>query len=349
MNQTLPPNTNGPDGAPNVELFTRNGFAGPLSTLIRGQYCPPYTSVSGSYRPHRYLPQTISDEAFEDPRALPISLLEGEGVSVEFAKRSAESPYAYRNVFADEIHYVLTGTARLETDFGAYDVKRGDIVLLPRAVSYRFAEAADLAELLIVTRSQMELDPEHTPHSLNIEKAVDVPDVNPGLDRGAGEHEVLVRHGQQFTSYVFDFDPLTTLAVDGPPIVQRFNISDFHGLGPDAGPMPCRMFNDQSTNTLVYYLGSRPDSQRPPIHHNADYDEVILYVDGPGHYGAVSSTGTFTHTPKGLVHHGPSENVAEGYQAILLETRASLTPTANGRDVSEQIELALFDKVDSLA
>ncbi|MCW2648951.1 MAG: homogentisate 1,2-dioxygenase, partial [Pseudonocardiales bacterium] len=35
--------------APNVVLYTRNGFAGPMATMVREQYPPAYTSVSGSY------------------------------------------------------------------------------------------------------------------------------------------------------------------------------------------------------------------------------------------------------------------------------------------------------------
>ena len=64
------------------------------------------------------------------------------------------------------------------------------------------------------------------------------------------------------------------------------------------------------------------------IHVNADFDEVVHYVRGPG-AGHCTEPGTLTWS-KGVVHHGPKEDVAEGYAAGLLETRATLrwTPEA---------------------
>lgn len=36
---------------PNIDLYTRNGFAGPMATLVRAQYAPTHTRVSGTYPP----------------------------------------------------------------------------------------------------------------------------------------------------------------------------------------------------------------------------------------------------------------------------------------------------------
>ena len=48
--------------------------------------------------------------------------------------------------------------------------------------------------------------------------------------------------------------------------------------------------------------------------------------------------GTVAWTPKGIAHHGAEEDVAEPYQAWLLETRGSLSMTGAGRSVARLME-----------
>ena len=74
---------------------------------------------------------------------------------------------------------------------------------------------------------------------------------------------------------------------------------------------------------------------------NADFDEVICYVRGPGVRGGCSEPGTLTCVPKGVIHHGPSENVPEGYQAWLMETRATLRWTSEAIAASALMERRL--------
>jgi homogentisate 1,2-dioxygenase len=60
---------------PNLVLYTRNGFAGPMATLLREQYPPAYTSVSGTYAPRILDLNGLDGAAFSDPRALPVAVL----------------------------------------------------------------------------------------------------------------------------------------------------------------------------------------------------------------------------------------------------------------------------------
>lgn len=329
---------------PNIEVYTRNGFIGPTATIIRAQYTPPYIKVQGSYAPYRFDVNELSAAAFDDPRALPVALLEGDGVSVELSHRTQASPVAFRNVLADEVHYVMEGQARLDTDFGYLDLTAGDFVLLPRAVTYRYAAVTGrLRETIVVTESEMSVDPDNAPGVLNVDHDVDSPKADPASDRGPGEYEVIVRHGKEFTSYFYDYDPMPCLAAAGAPVVRRFNFKNVHALGVEKGNiMPPRLINDPTTRTLIFNLSNRR-SDRPPVHHNADYDEIIFYVAGPGHYGAIDKPGTITWTPKGIIHHGPDEDVPEGYKAWLLETRARLTLTPAGRELGRLMETGKFD------
>lgn len=332
-----------PNEPPNIDVYTRNGFVGPTATIVRSQYTPPYTHVRGSYAPHRFTVTDLGVDSFSDPRALPVAILQGDGVSVELSHRSQSSQVAIRNVLADEVHYVLEGAGRLDTDFGTLEVTAGDFILLPRAVTYRYAEiAGSLREMIVVSESELAVDPQFAPAVLNVDLDVDAPTPDPSRDRGPGDYEIIVRHGDEFTSYFYDYDPLPCLAAVGTPMVRRFNIANVHGLGVDqGGVVPPRLINDPTARTLIFNLSSRR-SDRPPVHHNADYDEVIFYVAGPGHYGAIDKPGTITWTPKGIIHHGPEEDTQEGYKAWLLEARARLTLTPAGRELGHLMETGQF-------
>lgn len=331
-----------PEQPPNIDLYSRNGFAGPMATLVRSQYAPAYTRVAGTYTPRQLDLMAIEDRHFSDDRALPVPVLVGEGTSIEMLRRRVDMPFAVRNVFRDEVHYIYSGTARLETDFGVLDIEPGDFVLLPRTVTYRYTGiVGEVAASVLSTTSELRLEPENAPGVLNVDLHVEAPrpfEANIGAGVG-GEYEVLLRHGDDTTSYFFDADPLPTMQVFGPPIVRRFNIRNVHGIGVTSGGlMPSRLLNDQTTNTLLFYLGTR-QTTRPPIHHNADYDEIIFFARGPGAWGAVSDPGTVTWTPKGVIHHGPDENVSEGFQAFLVETRAAMRMTDVGAQISRLMEM----------
>jgi homogentisate 1,2-dioxygenase len=331
------------EDVPHLDLYTRNGFAGAKATIIRAQYSPRYTAVQGSYAPHRLDVNDLPADAFVEPRALPVAILSGDGASVEISSRAGSSTVAFRNVLADEVHYVLEGAGRLETDFGVLNVRPGDLVLLPRAVTYRYGElTAPLREIIIVTASELAIDPEGQPGVLNVDVDVDSPVADPQVGP-PGEYEVIIRHGQEFTRYFYDGDPIPCIATSGAPIVRRFNMENVHGLGVDKGGItPPRLINDATGRTLFFNLSNRR-SDRPPVHHNADYDEVIFYVAGPGHYGAINKPGTITWTPKGVIHQGPEEDVPEGYVAFLLETRANLSLTPAGRSIGAVMDTARFD------
>lgn len=335
----------GQEGPPSVDLYTRNGFAGPISVIIREQYTPPYTRVQGNYTPRRFSSFDVDKSAFADARALPVPVLFGEGVSIEVAWRTAASP-ATRNVLADELHYFISGSGVLETDFGRLEVRAGDVVLIPRAVTYRFAKPSeDINEVVLVTTSELHLE-QDLDEALLAASTIDKPAPYDGPVARGEEHEMVIRHGDETTSYFYDYDPVPCVATDGAPTVLRWNVENCHGQPVTDGiPFPPRLFNDETTRVLAYYLGSR-DCERPPVHHNADYDEIYIYITGPGRYGAIDAAGTVAWVPKGIIHQGPTENVPEGYHAILVETRAALKLTPAGRDIAKLMETSFLASLD---
>ncbi|WP_280425583.1 homogentisate 1,2-dioxygenase [Nocardia carnea] len=326
--------------APNIELFSRNGFAGPNTTIVRAQYRPRFLRARGEYLPRRFHTWDLPDQVFAEPKALPVAILEGEGIGFELSRRAAAMTFGYVNVWADELHYIVSGRGRLDTEVGTLDVRTGDFVLIPRAVTYRWGEIAEeINEFIVVTTSELRLDPEGAPATFNPDLHLDrpVPHGRPG-DPVDDEYEIVVRTGDKFTSYFYDVDPIPCLDVIGAPLVVRFNIENVQGLGVAAGGLaPAQLMSSTSGRDFVFGVGSR-HSARPPVHHNADFDEVICYGMGPSPWGSVDTPGTITWTPKGILHQGPEENVQPGYRAWLLETRSSLTMTPAGRDIAHLME-----------
>ena len=54
-----------------------------------------------------------------------------------------QSSELYRNAAGDEIVYLHSGAARLESVFGSLDVATGDYVVLPASTTHRWVIASD--------------------------------------------------------------------------------------------------------------------------------------------------------------------------------------------------------------
>ncbi len=341
MAEALPP-----DGAPLVDLYTRNGFAGPATIMVRQQYSPEYTRVEGEYVPYR-LEAWRSHQEAGDPRALPVTILRSPTVRLDVWQRSEDTPFAVRDVHHDQVFYVLAGHARLETDFGVLDLEPMDMVRIPRSVAVRLVDVRELNLIVLATVSSLTVAPENdavlNPAHVDVPRPYD----SPGWP--AGEYELVIRHGDRTTSYFYDCDPLPIIQASGAPVVQRFNLAAVHPLTVQgAVSPPARLVDDPTTETMIFYLGAR-ENGRPPVHHNADYDEIGVYVAGPGAFGAMTVPGTTVWVPKGVIHQGPEENVPEGYVAWLIETRANLELTEAGRRIAQLAETNRFEVHPSVA
>lgn len=321
-------------------LYSRNGFAGRTATMTRAQYSPSYTRIEGSYAPHVLDLHSLDPAAFRDPRALPVPVLRDDKVTLEVCYRRGPSPFALRNVFADELHVILGGAATIETELGVLAVAKDDLARIPRGIAYRYARVeGEPRELILASAAELSFQLDLGMGPLT-RFATAAPYTDGSLR--SGEYETVIRHGDEFTSVFTDYDPLPTLGARNSRLVCKLNINDLRSIGMESGLLlPPLMFEDAGSHLMVYDLSSRA-GDRPPVHYNADYDECILYMAGPGKWGAVDHPGTLTHTPKGLAHQGPAENVPEGYRAILVETRSRLTLTAAGREIAQLAETDQF-------
>jgi homogentisate 1,2-dioxygenase len=243
-------------------------------------------------------------------------------------------PFVVSNVEADEVHFVQEGELEFRTAYGTLTGEPGDFIVIPRGIPYRVRPVTGSSLSVIV----------ETPGAVRFDPS---PTFGAGLRRAViGEDEaqdvetvLLLKSFDGVTRYVKPTNPLATQAfADGPSPVWKLNLRDVPT--DDNGP-PVQFITSPGRDELFYNLSAR-HRRRPPIHNNVDYDELIYYFEGPGAWGGVDQPGMLTCVPKGVMHHGPSEDVPEGYYAWMLESRCTLRLTDAGAAAAELMETDLY-------
>jgi homogentisate 1,2-dioxygenase len=318
-----------------TEHWGREGFYGDGVNVIRAHHVPDFSQVSGPHAPHRFNIGDVHVPDRSDPNALPVPIfLSRTGAQLSVSRRERPMPFVISNVEADEVHFVQAGDVRFATAYGNITGVPGDLVFVPRAVPYRIETAKGPTLSLIV----------ETPGAVRFDAA---PKFEPLSERAtvassaplAVETTVLVKSFDGVTRYVKPYDPLTMVSVSaGTNPVWKINLKD---IPVNEAGHPTQFAASPHNDELFYTLSARR-RRRPPMHYNADYDEMTLYFAGPGAYGAVKEPGTLTWVPKGVAHHGPTEDVAEGYLAWMLESRPTLRLTPAGQQVAQLMETDLY-------
>ena len=253
-------------------------------------------------------------------------------------------PYVVRNVEADEIHFIQSGKVKFETDVGCLIAEEGDFVCIPRAVAYRYGPTSGgMRSVIVESPSPLKLSPPAPTGMLNVARDLKYAEIDPDIPAGGETKLVLKSLDGENTTFTLPHDPLSLgVRLSESVPVWKLNLSNIqvHTYLPHGGP-PSQFLSSSTGDILMFNLSARLGG-RPPVHINADFDEVICYVRGPGVWGGCSEPGTLTCVPKGVIHHGPSENVPEGYQAWLLETRATLRWTPKAMTASELMETGQY-------
>ena len=334
------------DETTNIKSWSREGFAGETAAVKRPHYTPDFISVEGPHAPHRLDIHKVAASDDSDAEALPqVIATTRSGVKLAVSARTGRMRYAVRNVEADEIHFIQEGALRFETDFGELDAGEGDFVVIPRAVTHRIAPLTVTTLTLVVESPWAVRLDTPAPHGM-INLARDIRRARiaePGAN--GGETTLLIKTRDDVTRFLKPHDPIAAVAqVAGTSPVWAVNLAQISPLTyvPLGGP-PGHFALSRGKEVLFYTLSARPGG-RPPIHDNADYDELIFYFRGPGAWGQVKEPGTLTWVPKGVSHHGPSENVPEGYLAWLLETADTLRLTPAGHAAAELMETGSYGR-----
>ncbi|PQM26030.1 homogentisate 1,2-dioxygenase [Sphingopyxis lindanitolerans] len=332
-------------GGPGPYLWSRDGFLGANAVALRENYLPDYLSVEGPHAPHRVNLFDLPTADSMDAEALPTPVMTSrEGVELAVSRRRAPTPYTVRNAEADELHFIQSGRARIRTDFGDIEAGPLDFVFLPRAVSYRVEPLdSELAVLILSSPLPLYFDVPAPFGMIHFGRSVRRAAITAGL-AAEKPHRLWIKSFDGITRFEMAHDPLPAVKqVEGQSPVWALNLKEIHPLAYITGPggPPGQFLSTADTSVMCYTLSARPGS-RPPVHHNADYDELILYCEGPGAWGGVTEPGTLTWVPKAVTHHGPEENVPEGYQAWLLEVRPTMRLTKEALEYAAHIETGFY-------
>ncbi len=238
----------------------------------------------------------------------------------------------YRNGLGDEVVYVESGSATVETMFGTLEVGEGDYVVLPRATNHRWLPTGDdpLAAYAIEANSHIAPPKRYLSrfgqfleHSPYCERDLRSPD-QPLLAEGA-DVDVYVKHrgpgpgGIVGSVLTYATHPFDVVGWDGCLYPYVFNVRDYEPItGRVHQPPPVHQVFEGSNFVVCNFVPRKVDYHPlaipvPYYHSNVDSDEVMFYVAGDyeARKGSGIGLGSISLHPGGYAH-GPQPGAAEG-------------------------------------
>lgn len=250
------------------------------------------------------------------------TLFGNSDVTIAFAIATTPSPL-YRNAAGDELIYVQSGSARIETVYGALDVADGDYVVIPTSTTYRVLPSGE-ARLYILEatghigppRRYLSTKGQFLEHAPFCERDLRGP-TEPLIEAGT-DVEVLVRHRAGLTRFTYANHPFDVVGWDGCLYPWVFNIRDFEPITGRVHQPPPVHQTFEGPNFVVCSFCPRKVDYHPlaiPVpynHANVDSDELMFYVGGnyEARKGSGIGIGSLSLHPSGFTH-GPQPGAAE--------------------------------------
>ncbi len=264
----------------------------------------------------------------------------------------------YRNGEGDELVFIHTGRAELESVFGRLVADAGDYVVIPRATTHRWVvNGSDAPVRAFILESTGHIGPpnryltptgqlhEGAPYS---ERDLRPPD-GPFVVEGEGVR-VLVRTRGGWSVHVHERHPFDVVGWDGCVYPFAFSIKDFEPIvGRIHQPPPVHQTFAGAGFVVCSFVPRLydfdPNAIKIPYHHaNVDSDEVLYYVDGDfmSRQGAGIAKGSLTVHPSGFVH-GPQPGSVEASMgadrteetAVMVDTFEPLLISDDARSIAD--------------
>lgn len=284
------------------ECLTRLGFDGEFSILYH-ESSPTADRAIGPAEPgplDRKAPSWSADQPLRRRLVLGAKAPEGwtpvcgnADVVVSFFDLPAAGPSpesGFANGDGDDLLYVYSGGATLESPFGDLDVVAGDYVLVPRSVVHRFRVSERLTGIAFELRGGF-----HVPSQFRNpvgQLRMDAPythrDFKRPVFRGPrpGPREVLVKKGDRFVRREPATSPFDVVGWDGTVWPFAFPILSFQPRTGQVHLPPTIHGTFAARGALVCSFVPRvtdfhPDAVPCPYPHSSvDCDELIYYVRG---------------------------------------------------------------------
>ncbi|MGO1053942.1 homogentisate 1,2-dioxygenase [Crossiella sp. CA198] len=245
-------------------------------------------------------------------------------VAICFTAPTTASPL-YRNAFGDELLYVQTGAAVIETIYGPLAVADGDYVVIPTSCTYRVVPTGTEQLRLLVLEATGHIGPpkrylsskgqflEHAPYCERDQRGPTEPLLVEGTDV-----EVLVRHRSGLTRFTYANHPFDVVGWDGCLYPWAFNVRDFEPITGRVHQPPPVHQTFEGPNFVVCSFCPRKVDYHPlavPVpynHANVDSDELMFYVGGDyeARKGSGIGIGSMSLHPSGCTH-GPQPGAVE--------------------------------------
>ncbi|GAA4089582.1 homogentisate 1,2-dioxygenase [Actinomadura miaoliensis] len=256
-------------------------------------------------------------------------LILGNGdVRISYVVAAAPSPL-YRNALGDEIVYVESGTATVETVFGALRAEEGDYVVIPTSTTHRWLPEGDGPLRAYAIEANGHVAPpkrylsrfgqflEHAPYC---ERDLHGPEEP--IQRDETDVEVLVKHrtsaGVVGTRLTYARHPFDVVGWDGCLYPFTFNVNDFEPItGRVHQPPPVHQVFEGPGFVVCNFVPRKVDYHPlaipvPYYHSNVDSDEVMFYCGGDyeARKGSGIAQGSVSVHPGGTPH-GPQPGAYE--------------------------------------
>lgn len=250
-------------------------------------------------------------------------------VRISYVVAGEVSPL-YRNAVGDEVVYLESGSATVETVFGALEAGRGDYVVLPRGTTHRWVPTGTEPLRAYAIEASSHITPparylsrhgqllEHAPYC---ERDLHGP-TEPLLVEDT-DVEVLVKHrggphGITGTRYVVPTHPFDVVGWDGCLYPYTFDVADFEPItGRVHQPPPVHQVFEGQNFVICNFVPRKVDYHPlavpvPYYHANVDSDEVMFYCGGDyeARKGSGIGQGSISLHPGGH-SHGPQPGAVE--------------------------------------
>ncbi|TCP50777.1 homogentisate 1,2-dioxygenase [Tamaricihabitans halophyticus] len=273
---------------------------------------------------HLKLPELFPEGSWSDTDVVTGRrlVLGNSDVRLSYVVAEQDSPL-YRNAIGDEVVYVESGDAVVETVFGALSAKQGDYVVIPRATTHRWlprghdplrAYAIEANSHIAAPKRYLSRFGQFLEHAPYCERDLHGP-TEPMLADGT-DVDVLVKHrvstGIVGTRMVYQRHPFDVIGWDGCLYPYTFSVYDFEPItGRVHQPPPVHQVFEGTNFVICNFVPRKVDYHPlsipvPYYHSNVDSDEIMFYCGGDydARKGSGIGQGSMSVHPGGYAH-GP--------------------------------------------
>ncbi len=270
---------------------------------------------AGPSRPKAHMPRKY--KALPQEKENPIRSLRtfffNQDISCGVSAGNQPMPYFLRNADGDDLFFVQEGTGYCETELGVLAYEPGHYVWIPRGIAYRLVPQTEEHMLFhCETYGEKFQKPDTSitgDAAVFYHRNIEAPTAKFVLREQP--HEVIVKAGGAFTSYLFPHHPMDVVGWDGNLFPFRLHMRDIQPITSWKSHVPpsayCTFFGNgfEICSFVPRPVETGERSLPVPFDHiNIDRDEVIFYSQGTFFSKDTSESGSMTFHPRGP-SHGP--------------------------------------------